>query len=163
LAVIGLSWQTGLRVSNAQLTILHSFGDGTVSNDGTIPATGLIQAPDGNFYGTTAHQAQNLESGTVYRITTSGAVTVIQYFPAAGQKQPSANLLFYKGNLLGPALSSNTRQVLFRTKLSGQTVLWHRFSAQDGLFPKASLIVGSDGDLYGTAYGSGGTYFFGDF
>jgi hypothetical protein len=36
---------------NAQVTILHSFGDGSVPHDGALPNAALIQAPDGNFYG----------------------------------------------------------------------------------------------------------------
>jgi len=33
----------------AQLTILHSFGDGTVANDGAYPG-GLSLAPNGRFF-----------------------------------------------------------------------------------------------------------------
>jgi uncharacterized repeat protein (TIGR03803 family) len=36
------------------ITILHSFGDGSVTNDGLDPKSALIQLPDGNFYGTTS-------------------------------------------------------------------------------------------------------------
>jgi uncharacterized repeat protein (TIGR03803 family) len=31
------------------VTILHNFGDGTVTNDGEYPEGGIIQASDGNF------------------------------------------------------------------------------------------------------------------
>ena len=34
-------------------TVLHSFGDNTVTNDGLHPVSALIQGADGNFYGTT--------------------------------------------------------------------------------------------------------------
>jgi uncharacterized repeat protein (TIGR03803 family) len=36
-----------------QVTILHSFGDSSVTNDGTVPLSGVIFGTDGNLYGTT--------------------------------------------------------------------------------------------------------------
>src|SRR5260370_17790330 len=48
--------------ANAQVTILHSFGDGTVPNHGAFPTADLIQAPHGNFYGETTHADSPLPS-----------------------------------------------------------------------------------------------------
>jgi uncharacterized repeat protein (TIGR03803 family) len=57
------------------LTTLHSF-DGS---DGSGAEAGLIQANDGNFYGTTSgFGGSNL--GTVFRITPSGELTVLHNF-----------------------------------------------------------------------------------
>ncbi len=39
--------------SSGGMTILHSFGDGSVANDGLNPTAGLVQGLDGNLYGTT--------------------------------------------------------------------------------------------------------------
>jgi hypothetical protein len=33
------------------VTILHSFGDGSATNDGISPITPLVRDADGNFYG----------------------------------------------------------------------------------------------------------------
>src|ERR1700680_929079 len=55
----------------AQLTILHSFGDGSVTNDGAHPSDALVQAPDGDFFGGTIFQAStpSRAAGTVFKVT----------------------------------------------------------------------------------------------
>jgi uncharacterized repeat protein (TIGR03803 family) len=67
--------------AGAQVTILHSFGDGSVAEDGANPETGVIQAPDGNFYGVTSAQAGRTGAGgTVFQITPAGVLRVIKRF-----------------------------------------------------------------------------------
>ena len=59
------------------VTVLHEFAGG--SADGATPLAALIQAKDGNFYGTTnAGGAANL--GTNYRMTPGGSVTILHHF-----------------------------------------------------------------------------------
>jgi uncharacterized repeat protein (TIGR03803 family) len=62
-------------------TVLHFFG-GT-SADGVSPTTGLILAPDGNFYGTTPFGGQ-FNVGTVFTMTPAGVETVVFSFGSAG-------------------------------------------------------------------------------
>jgi len=50
--------------TNGALTTLYSF---TGANDGANPSTGLVQAGDGYFYGTTLHGGPD-NSGTVFRL-----------------------------------------------------------------------------------------------
>jgi uncharacterized repeat protein (TIGR03803 family) len=52
--------------SNNTLTILHSFDDGTVNNDGQNPMASLCVGSDGNLYGTTVGGGDG--SGTVFAI-----------------------------------------------------------------------------------------------
>ncbi len=55
------------------VTVLHSFGDGSVTNDGAIPMAGLTRGSDGNFYGTTLYGGSE-GCGTAFVITPQGAV-----------------------------------------------------------------------------------------
>ena len=59
------------------LTTLHSFCLGRT--DGCYPHAGLVQATDGNFYGTTANGGAN-SNGTVFKITPSGTLTTLHSF-----------------------------------------------------------------------------------
>ena len=61
-------------------TVLHSFGAGS---DGQDPEVGLIQASDGNFYGTTQKGGANGD-GVVFEVTLAGLETVLHSF-AGGQ------------------------------------------------------------------------------
>src|SRR5262249_21196239 len=49
----------------------------------------LIQATDGNFYGTTTRGGID-DCGTVFRMTASGVVTVLHAFSGADGKMPMA-------------------------------------------------------------------------
>ena len=45
-----------------------------------IPQAGLVQGSDGNFYGTTADGGTNGDYGTVFKISTTGALTTLYSF-----------------------------------------------------------------------------------
>ena len=52
------------------LTLLHSFS----GTDGAHPYGKLVQATDGNFYGTTS-AGGSASAGTVFKITSGGTLT----------------------------------------------------------------------------------------
>jgi uncharacterized repeat protein (TIGR03803 family) len=82
------------------LTVLHSF-EGT---DGSQPAAGLVLASDGNFYGTTVYggPGSSCPCGTVFKITTSGALTTLHSFDYSDGCDSSAPLIQASdGNLYG--------------------------------------------------------------
>jgi uncharacterized repeat protein (TIGR03803 family) len=71
------------------VTILHDFTGGTT--DGANPFAALIQATDGNFYGTTTRgggvfncpnplDPTHTDCGAVFKMTPSGTVTVLHAF-----------------------------------------------------------------------------------
>lgn len=81
----GLGYGTIFKLTPAgKLTTLHSFGNPSCGDpeDGTYPNPGLIQATDGNFYGTTqgSNNSGAPDSGTVFKITPGGTLTTLYYF-----------------------------------------------------------------------------------
>ncbi|AGY60627.1 choice-of-anchor tandem repeat GloVer-containing protein [Gloeobacter kilaueensis] len=70
------------------LTTLISF-DGI---NGSNPSTALVQARDGNFYGTTS-EAGSSDLGTVFRVTSSGSLATLINFNGALGATPDAGLV----------------------------------------------------------------------
>ena len=97
------------------LTTLHSFG----GTDGTEPH-GLVQATNGNFYGTTSFGGANSD-GTVFEITPSGTLTTLASFDVTNGQAPEAGLIqatdgnFYGTTYKGGANTSLLLQWRTRT------------------------------------------------
>jgi uncharacterized repeat protein (TIGR03803 family) len=148
-------------------TVLHNF-TGAV-DDGAYPYPTLIQASDGNFYGTTFSGGGAFE-GTVFRMTPGGTVTVIHSFCLAGIPCPDGGnvqaglVQATNGNLYGMVVRGGSTTctlngydgcgTIFEISLSGTFATLHRFDVTDGGGPVASLIQAKNGNLYGvTPYG----------
>ena len=141
------------------VTILHSFGDGSVTNDGAGAQTPLIQAQDGNFYGTTP-QGGSAGKGTAFKITTQGAVTILHNFGDGtvtndGSGPSAALLQGYDANFYGTTSGggSANKGTVFEMTSAGVVTIVHNFSdgsvANDGANPNTPLIQNSDGNFYG--------------
>lgn len=162
------SYGTIFRITaNSTLATLHSF-DGA---DGTYPqGAGLIQATDGNFYGTTQSGGTNGD-GTVFKITPSGTLTTLYSFcsqaDCADGEDPEAGLVqATDGNFYGTTQSGGTTQgsggTIFRITPSGTLTTLYRFCSQggctDGESPESALIQATDGNFYGTTYNGGANF-----
>src|SRR5204863_5777609 len=60
--------------------------------DGSYPQASLIQASDGNFYGTTA-QGGAFGQGTIFQMSPAGALTTLAHFDGYNGANPEAMLL----------------------------------------------------------------------
>jgi len=138
------------------LTTLHSFDN----TDGAYPFAGLLQASDGNFYGTTYNGGANNE-GAVFKITPSG--TLVWAYSFCSQQNctdgalPVGGLIqATDGNLYGTAGygGANNRGTVFKITLSGTLTTLYSFcnleSCADGSQPYAALLQATDGNFYGT-------------
>jgi uncharacterized repeat protein (TIGR03803 family) len=141
------------------LTTLHSFD----YTDGEYPlGVGLVQATDGNFYGTT-YSGAAYGYGTVFKITPASALTTLHSFDSTDGANPKRGLLqatdgnFYGTTHSGGAYGYGT--VFKITPASALTTL-HSFDSTDGADPEAGLVQGTDGSFYGTTY-FGGAYNYG--
>lgn len=65
------------------LTTLTEFTSNGPSNRGALPLAGLVQAPDGMFYGT-AQQGGARDFGTLFRLGSGGGLTTLVEFTGAG-------------------------------------------------------------------------------
>lgn len=148
------------------LTTLYSFCSQLNCPDGALPTDVLIQATDGNFYGTTERGGAyggRYSGGTVFKMTPSGNLTTLYSFCAlancADGEYPYAGLLQASdGNFYGVTISGGVYTydgTVFRITPSGALTTLHSFDGSDGLSPIASLIQATDGDLYGAAEGGG--------
>jgi uncharacterized repeat protein (TIGR03803 family) len=74
------------------LTMLYNFCSQPGCADGSYPVSALVQATDGNLYGTT-EQAGAGNGGTVFEITTAGTLTTLHSFDEADGAGPFGGLL----------------------------------------------------------------------
>jgi uncharacterized repeat protein (TIGR03803 family) len=154
------------------LTTLHAFAG---APDGVAPDAGLIQASDGNFYGTTTAggifqnctMQPNEGCGTVFRMNPTGLVSILHNF--CGQGGGMCTDGFYPrgpliqatdGNFYGITENGGLHRAgaLFKITPSGTLTTIYAFCSQsscadggyDG-FEGPGLVQGTDSDFYGTA------------
>ena len=142
--------------ANDTITTLWSFGSGV---DGQFPNGGLVQASDGNFYGTTA-SGGTTGYGTVFRLTPGGVETVLWNFSNGtdGYAPKGSLVMGNDGNLYGTTSvgGTNGTGTIVRVTLAGvETVVWNFGGTNEGYLPAPNLIIGSDGNFYGTTEGGG--------
>jgi len=115
--------------------------------DGENPQAALIQATDGNLYGTTPYPG-----GTVFKVTLSGIETVLSSDFAAQIVAPLVQAT--DGNFYGTTANGNPEGTVFKISPSGTLTTLYAFCSQsgcaDGAFPQAGLVQGTDGNFYGT-------------
>jgi uncharacterized repeat protein (TIGR03803 family) len=142
-------------------TTLHQF-DGT-DGFGRFPGAGLVQATDGDLYGTTSEGGAH-DRGTVFRITPSGTLTTLHSFDDTEGNTPFAVLVqATDGDLYGTTLEggAHDRGTVFRITPSGTLTTLHSFDDTEGELPYGTgLVQATDGNFYGTT-SDGGTNFFG--
>jgi uncharacterized repeat protein (TIGR03803 family) len=154
-------------------TTLYSFCSQTDCSDGQFPGA-LVQATDGNLYGTTQNGGAN-NFGTVFKITTNGTLTTLYSFcsqSGCADGEYPANVLVQsaKGNLFGIATAGgglNAENIyvgagtIFEITPEGALTTLYHFCSQsgclDGNAPSA-LLQAADGNLYGTTIGGGVNY-----
>jgi uncharacterized repeat protein (TIGR03803 family) len=120
----------------------------------------MAQGWDGAFYGTTYYGGTNRD-GTVFRIATNGVpISSVSFDYYANGSGPSAALVQGSdGSLYGTTQYGGTNYygTVFNLTTNGVlTDLYSFTGGNDGYYPTAALVQGSDGNLYGTTL-SGGT------
>jgi uncharacterized repeat protein (TIGR03803 family) len=122
---------------------------------------GVVQAGDGNLYGTTANGGLD-GYGTVFRMTTNGVISNLYSFenlstdgaePQAAPCVGSDGYLYGTTSINGGTGSGGT---LFKMSTNGGAPVWsYPLTSSGGYVPLAGLVQGADGGLYGTTYAGG--------
>ena len=163
-------------------TWIYSFCSQSDCTDGEYPYAGLIQATNGDLYGTTYGGGSHAGAGTVFSISPGGGTPTTLYsfcdqsacgdseYPYAGLVQATNGDLYgttgYGG--LNSCFASPGCGTIFKITPSGTLTTLYSFCSQsgcaDGSHPYAGLVQDTNGDFYGTttdggANGNGGTIF----
>ena len=130
--------------------------------DGQAPAAGLVQAADGNFYGTTGFGGLD-GFGTVFRISANGVFSNLYSFRnlRGDGASPQGTLCAALDGFLYGTTSTNgagaNGGTIFKMNTNGGAPVWSvALSNSTGCVPLAGLVQALDGGLYGTA-SQGGT------
>jgi uncharacterized repeat protein (TIGR03803 family) len=160
---------TVFKYAAGKVTVLHSFPkqSGGFFSDGAYPKSALLQASDGNLYGTTSYGGvltTYYQSGTLFRITTKGVFTKLWDFnatdsgvngvaPFGGLIQASDGNLYGTTSAGGGAADSGT---VYQVTIGGVLSQILSFDASTiGALPEAVPLQAADGTLYIT--NNGGT------
>ncbi len=177
---------TAFRISaSGALTTLYSFCSQSGCTDGGFPeGAGLIQATNGDLYGTTPYGGSypncalgaSIGCGTIFKITLDGTLTTLYGFcsggyPCVDGAEPGApgygaGLVqgadgnFYGTTGFGGSCNYGT---VFKVTPTGNLTTLHSFGTladceygADGAYPNPGLILATDGNFYGTT-SAGGT------
>jgi uncharacterized repeat protein (TIGR03803 family) len=140
-------------------TALYNFCAQSGCPDGENPNAGLIQAADGNLYGTTFGGGSNSADcgggcGTVFKINSSGVFTSLLSFDGTHGSLPFAALVqATDGNFYEPTPSGGTTAngTIVKITPDGALSTVHNFDGNDGNWAQGQLLQATDGTLYGTA------------
>jgi uncharacterized repeat protein (TIGR03803 family) len=142
------------------IKIIHNFN----GSDGAAPSCSLVQASDGNLYGTTNQGGPN-NNGEIFKMTLTGKITVLHTFDVNGVSDgefPDAGLLaasdgyLYGVNSFGGASQVGT---LFRITTNGAYTKLFDFTgvggSVPGSYPGTALTQHTNGNIYGVVFRGG--------
>lgn len=132
--------------------VIYKFQAGS---DGVLPRAGLIYA-DGALYGITSGGRDATNSGTVFKITTSGKETILyQFLNAEKGAEPAARLGYFNGALYGTTYlgGDDNDGVVFKIDRRGKETVLHSFSYDYAGGAPAAGLTEVNGTLYGTSSG----------
>jgi uncharacterized repeat protein (TIGR03803 family) len=156
---------TVLVIPPLSYTVLHAFPSQPNAADGVYPSGPLVQASDGNFYGTTGQGGFCVFSyysgcGVLFKLDSVGNFSVVHTFgnPPDGVSPSGALIQVMNGALYGVTTGGGTNGytypynggTAFSYVINGNETVLHSFIGSDGDYPAGGMIIGTDGYFYGT-------------
>ena len=144
--------------SDGVLTTLYNLC--TFCAGGGVPTQGMVQATNGDFYGSTVGGgAQNV--GTLFKITPAGVFTPLYSFCSQpncvdGQQVAGSLVQGSDGNFYGVMNDGGANRYgsIFKLSQTGEFSTIYEFCAistcTDGKYPQGGLVQAADGSFYGT-------------
>jgi uncharacterized repeat protein (TIGR03803 family) len=152
------------------LTTLYTFCSPSGCPNGWGPSGGLVEATNGDLYGTTSFGGA-YDNGMVFKITPGGALTTLYSFCSKGGCADGANpggtlVQATNGDLYGTTVEGGVYDAacqcyggtIFKITSAGTLTTLHRFCTQSGCpegYNPAGLVQGTNGDFYGTTVDGG--------
>ena len=142
-----------------QFTVLHNLDTWALPNP-------MIQATDGNFYGTTVQGGASSNCplyacGTIFKITPDATYSLLYAFDGTNGANPGPLIQGADGNFYGTANAGGTSNncksgcgVVYKITPEGSFSVLYNLDLTNGANP-SPLIQSADGKFYGTAYAGG--------
>jgi uncharacterized repeat protein (TIGR03803 family) len=157
--------------TNGKETVLYTFKG---KSDGGLPVTPLVLDKAGNLYGTASlggYEKGNCDlpfspkgCGTVFKINTAGAFSVLFAFNSTDGNDPGPLTEDTHGNIYGTTRfggnscsgSGSGCGLVYKLTAAGKESILYNFKGQsDGSEPETGVVEDSKGNLYGTTLSGG--------
>jgi uncharacterized repeat protein (TIGR03803 family) len=139
-----------------KLKNIHTFNGS--NNDGAFPQGGVTLGSDGNFYGTT-YEGGSVTAGAVFKVTPGGTATTLYSFTGGsdGAYPYAPPVEGNNGNFYGTTTAGGNTTVcgsgcgtIYKITPAGTLTTLYQFDITHGYAPYGPLVLGTDGNFYGT-------------
>jgi uncharacterized repeat protein (TIGR03803 family) len=158
---------------SGEITAIYKFCSQKGCADGDGPYWSPVLGSDGNLYGVTqtggSKAGSKYGSGTFYKMTLSGEITILYNFCSAGPctdgQYPNGVILASDGNFYGTTYGGGkfNKGEIFQISATGNLKVLYSFCSMancaDGFEPETPPIQASNGDIYGVTHGGDGVVY----